>query len=931
MYESVINQLRSAGLLIDSLEVDTKSIVRCQVEGDSGKKRSGWYRIFSVTSKKGNTYYVGSYGNWKNSALPEKGLAIEYEGKALSDEDRVVIQKKQQEAQRGADRERKAKSKEAAVRAANIWAELSEAGQSKYLAQKNVKGFGVRYSREAVVVPVCNVASDLLGLQFIYAGGDKKFLTGTPKAGAFHLIGVMDSGKPLIVAEGYATAASIHMATAYPVVVAFDAGNLPKVAVLLRETYPQQSLIVAADDDAAGLKYASQAAKKAVALIAAPVFADCPEGEKLTDFNDLHVWEGLPAVKLQIDSAGPVDELDTTLPVDTNDAVTTQASPDDTGPKSGYIVIDTGVFYIDLNSDNDALTRFRICGRLDVLARARDINGREWGLVLRFSNFDNQVCEWFVPMRLFAAERGSRVIEGLLDRGLDLDPHRNSKTRLLDYLQRSKPSKRVRLVGKLGWHGEAYVSPLGVIGEPEEPIYYYTERAKKLNRFTLAGSLEDWRDNVAAYCRGNPVLMFAVCISFAGPLLEWLGMKTIGFHMVGPSSLGKSSISYVAGSVCGGEDYVRTWNTTAAALEPTAAEHSDSVLILDEINQADPFTVGQTVYQLGNESGRARATDTGSGTRIQHSWRLVWLSNGERSLKEIQSRVGKVTEVGMEMRLLHIRADLHCSQRQRDLKGIYQELHGFAHGAALSEHLKQEVAKNHGYPFKRFIEGLTSTGETAKKKIVAHFHRKMNEFQHKHLSGSASGQARRAAMGFALVGLCGELASQQGITGWEKGEAESAASQLFDNFLRDRGGEGSAEDKAILEHICLELQTKAEAYFTRWDKSEPRVDTHQPRSMNRWGFRKVEESHSFEDGSYSEEEFYIFKLVFRKELCKGFSYRRACELLKERGALECHAGRGYLYQAHLPGAGKKKEDVYFIKMSALQDLLPEATDLKGDK
>ena len=98
------------------------------------------------------------------------------------------------------------------------------------------------------------------------------------------------------------------------------------------------------------------------------------------------------------------------------------------------------------------------------------------------------------------------------------------------------------------------------------------------------------------------------------------------------------------------------------------------------------------------------------------------------------------------------------------------------------------------------------------------------------------------------------------------------------------------------------------------------MDTHQPRTSVRWGFRRVEGPSECMDDSYSEESLYIYKLAFKKELCKGFNHRRACELLKERKVLECHQGRGYCYTARLPGSGTKKEDVYLIRMSALREL-----------
>lgn len=922
MYESVLNQLQSAGLIVDHLEIDTQSIIRCPVGSDTGKKRSGWYRVYSVVSKNGNTYYVGTYGNWKNAALPEKGLAIEYEGKGLSEEDKVAIKAKQKEAQEASEQERITKQKNAAERADKIWLSLPDSGSSPYLSKKKVAGFGVKYSRGSIVVPVMNINKQLVGLQFINPNGDKKFLTGTPKSGAFHSIGELSNQFPLIIAEGYATAASLHMATSYPVIIAFDAGNIPKVTLAIRKAYPEIKLIIAADDDATGIKYAQQAAQKYSASISIPSFSSPTQDRKLTDFNDLHVYEGLESVSNQINTSQIIcpSTPKANIPEGKNGDIATSQNDEKT-PQSGFHITDAGLYWIDPKAEDDGSGWWWICGYLKVTALARIEGNSGWGLMVEFKNRDGELFEWHIPMRLFASDNGARVLEGLLDRGLKIDSSRNSKKRLLEYLQNSNPQHRVRLVSKLGWVAGAYISPLGIIGEPDEPIHYYSER-KLLNRSSISGSLEGWRENIAKYCQDNPLLMFTVSIPFVGPLLEWLSEKTIGFHIVGDSSLGKSTISTVVGSVCGGADYYRTWNTTAAALETMAAEHSDSILILDEINQADPHTVGQTVYQLGNQEGKARATDSGIGTRAQQKWCEVWLSNGEKTLEEIQKGVGKRTEAGQELRLLHIRANLHSSESERRHKGIYQELHGFANGAKLSDHLKLEVGKNHGHAFQHFIEALTATSTTGKAKLIERVRGKINTFEHENLSTEASGQARRAAKGFALVGACGELATQLGITGWKKGEADKAAAQLFKNFIKDRGGEGNSEDRKILEHIMVELTTKGESHFTRWDSSEPRVDTHQPRSIVRWGYRRIEENTACTSTDVtSEEEFYIFPEVFRKEICKDFNYRRACELLEERGALERHKGKGWYYAKRIPGTGTKPINTIFIKMSALRNLL----------
>lgn len=904
--ESVLHQLRSAGLIVENLETDTSNVVRIKVEGDKGKKASGWYRIFTVTSKKGNTYYVGAYGNWKNTALPERGVNIEYDGKGLTPEDHEAIKTKQQQARQASEAERKKRHREAAQRACATWAGLNEEGGSPYLSRKKVAALGVRFARGTVVLPVANIKGELLGLQFIQADGSKKFLTGTAKSGAFHLIGEVKEGTPLVLAEGYATGASVHMATRWPVAIAFDAGNVPKVARILRGQHQNVRLIIAADNDEAGLKYAKEASKASRGITVIPEFSNSSLGQ--TDFNDLHVLEGLERVAEILKVA-----LSPSPPVVSN--VESLVDSD-----SRFISTDSGVYYCDPEADQ----RFWVCSRLDVIAKTRNADNKDWGLLVRLTDDDGEEKEWNIQRRLFASDGGNQIVAELLGLGLDIDAGRNSNRRVLEYLKRHKTPNRVRLVPKLGWFGKAYLLPGSVIGDPDEPIHYYSGK-KLLNRSSQGGTLGGWRENVAAYCQNNPVLMFSICIAFTGPLLELIGMETFGVHLVGDSSLGKSSVSRIAASVIGGPDYLRTWHTTSTALEPTAAEHSDSLLVLDEINQSDPHTVGQTVYMLGNGEGRARATDTGSGTRVQHHWRLVFLSNGERTLGEHLASIGKKAQTGMDMRLLNIPACVHKDEKTRKQKGVFVDLHNFAHGAELSEYLKQQVSLNYGHPYITFIEALASLSEQSKTKLIDYIHSQQSELERKYLTPEASGQARRAASKFSLIGVCGELATKQGITGWKKGEAIDAAESMFSAWLNQRGGEGSAEDKGILEHICLELQTKAESFFSRWDyeEKEAKIDTHQPKTSVRWGFRRVEVDSEYTGQAHSEESFYIYPAVFRNALCKGLNYRRVAELLKERGALQCHKGRGYTYYTHLPGSGKKKESVYLIRMSALKEVLPE--------
>jgi putative DNA primase/helicase len=122
-------------------------------------------------------------------------------------------------------------------------------------------------------------------------------------AGGYCALHANKEGGPLYVAEGYATAATVHAATGFTVLVAFNAGNLLAVAKQIRTKNPASTVIVAADNDHEtetrtgknpGVEAATAAAKEIKGFLATPIFK-YPSGQ--SDFNDLAQSEGADAVR----------------------------------------------------------------------------------------------------------------------------------------------------------------------------------------------------------------------------------------------------------------------------------------------------------------------------------------------------------------------------------------------------------------------------------------------------------------------------------------------------------------------------------------------------------------------------------------------------------------------------------------------------------
>lgn len=134
-------------------------------------------------------------------------------------------------------------------KADKIWARAKDQGHSAYLERKQIGAYGVRFFMGKLIVPLRDVDGALHGLQWIGADGSKTYGTGTVKEGHFHLLGTPKEGMPVAFGEGYATCASGHQATGWPVVACFDAGNIATVMAQWRKLYPDTPFVIFADDD----------------------------------------------------------------------------------------------------------------------------------------------------------------------------------------------------------------------------------------------------------------------------------------------------------------------------------------------------------------------------------------------------------------------------------------------------------------------------------------------------------------------------------------------------------------------------------------------------------------------------------------------------------------------------------------------------------
>ncbi len=295
--------MRVAGLNTNADIVTDGRLHRFHVDGDRPGTRNGWYVLYA------DGLPAGAFGSWR------EGVTIHWCAKPtrrLSAEEHRELRRKQDAAKAARDASEVARQETAARRAQALWAGAAPCALHPYLNRKGVRSHGLRAATwrkwhqddagrwrliivsGVLLVPLRDFDGVLWNVQAIFPaphslfGRDKDFLPGRKRGLCFPIGTIQPTGR-ILIAEGYATAATLFESTGAPTLAAFDAGNLEPVAVEARRRYPDADIIVCADNDAGtrgnpGLAKGRAAAIAARARLTYPTF---PPGVAGSDFNDL--------------------------------------------------------------------------------------------------------------------------------------------------------------------------------------------------------------------------------------------------------------------------------------------------------------------------------------------------------------------------------------------------------------------------------------------------------------------------------------------------------------------------------------------------------------------------------------------------------------------------------------------------------------------
>lgn len=235
--------------------------------GTSGKAsgdKTGWYIAY------GDGVPAGRFGCWRASVEQTWTADV---GRDMTVAERMANTRRMQDARAAREREQEKAREVAGDIVDRIWAEAGAASADHpYLARKGVQAHGTRVTGDGrLIAPLYSSTGELCSLQYITSDGAKRYHHGGAVSGKFWSVGVPDSSGPVYLAEGFATAATIHEVTGRACFIAYSAGNLCAVAEQVRAGHNGELIIVADNDESlTGADKSAEAAAKAGARVVMP-------------------------------------------------------------------------------------------------------------------------------------------------------------------------------------------------------------------------------------------------------------------------------------------------------------------------------------------------------------------------------------------------------------------------------------------------------------------------------------------------------------------------------------------------------------------------------------------------------------------------------------------------------------------------------------
>lgn len=315
----------------------------------------------------------------------------------------------------------------------------------------------------------------------------------------------------------------------------------------------------------------------------------------------------------------------------------------------------------------------------------RDIEKDTISLSIRYFNYGDWKSHQFDQGKL-----SRNHLEIFMNRGLDIS--NTSQDDVFNCLLQSAQEAKIR-------HSHSNLGWIDVQGKPMYRLKNIITSEDLISNYTgdinlePRGSLEDWLAAIESHVEGHAPLELALSIGFAASLVGWYGidnaekLDSILFHLVGNSSMGKSTAASLAVSPFArpsNDGLIKSFNGTPNALEHFFSGNYGVPLVLDETSMHSMSTrqLSTFIYKIAENRGKGRLTKEAKSREIP-TWATLVLMTGEGSLLNETK-----AHVGLQVRLFELNniAWTKSAQHAEALNASIQRNYGTA-GPIFIKHL----------------------------------------------------------------------------------------------------------------------------------------------------------------------------------------------------------------------------------------------------
>ncbi|MCX5581221.1 DUF927 domain-containing protein [Kaistia terrae] len=330
------------------------------------------------------------------------------------------------------------------------------------------------------------------------------------------------------------------------------------------------------------------------------------------------------------------------------------------------------------------------------------------------------------------AQNAKYVVDELLRKNIDL-AHVDDLQTSVETAISSEPGTRRKYAKRLGWRnrGKSFVTAMETLGAPTSlktlpPRFLSANQHCSIER---VGTVNAWKEGVAAICRYSDVAMLAVAAAFAAPLLKSSGLQSFGINIYGRSKVGKTASLLAASSFygIGREPRLPNWNSSPAARSEMGRIVSDLMLPVNEVGlaasskKATYDTIRQFIYAISEGRDKSRhSLSSFASSSTSAEFRTIFVSTAEHSFNDHAAASGQTRDLGEYARCLDVPATrsgpIIFDRRPKGASRVWAQKQ--------LQLMREACEANHGVALPPFIEHLVGLEGGLRERVqslIEHF------------------------------------------------------------------------------------------------------------------------------------------------------------------------------------------------------------------